>query len=98
MNRYQPSTPRIALGFVAVVAAAINLGALVVLPAEVAEADAQIAAAVQGDLPHTDSSRATLAATDARARRHDLIARLVANVQDAGLMRLAAPVTTRSDR
>jgi hypothetical protein len=95
MKRYNPSIPRVALGVLAVTAAAINLGALVVLPAEVAEVDAQIAA--EADLPHTDAD-VSMAADDSRARRHELVARLVANVQNAGLMRLAGPLTTRSDR
>jgi hypothetical protein len=33
MNSYQPSTPRAALGSIAVVMAAITIGAMVVLPA-----------------------------------------------------------------
>jgi len=34
MNRYEPSTPRAALGFIAVAMATITMAALVVLPAE----------------------------------------------------------------
>jgi len=99
MKRYNPSIPRVALGLLAVAVAAANFGALVVFPAEMdlADTDAQMAAAREAQLPHTDSS-VSLAEGDSRARRHDLFARLVANVQSAGLMRLAGPLTTRSDR
>ena len=99
MKRYNPATPRIAFGAIAVATAALNFAVLVVLPAgvDVADADTQLAAANEAALPHTDSSRVALAA-DSRGRRHELIERLVANMQEAGLMRLAGPSTTRSDR
>ena len=99
MKRYKPTTPRIALGVIAVATAALNFAVLVMLPAgmDVADANEPIATAPEAALPHTDSGRAALAA-DARSHRHELIARLVTNMQDAGLMRLAGPATTRSDR
>ena len=40
MNRYKPSTPRAALGLTAVAMAAITMGTLVVLPAELDSAAA----------------------------------------------------------
>ena len=40
MNAYEPSTPRTALGLIAVAMAAITMGALVVLPAEFDSASA----------------------------------------------------------
>jgi hypothetical protein len=100
MKRYSPSIPRLALGLLAVAAAAINFGALVVFPAEMdlADAEAQTLAAREAELPHTDSGRVALADGDSRQRRHETFERLVANVQSAGLMRLAGPFTTRSDR
>ena len=101
MNRYTLTTPRVTLGAMAVAMAALNFAVLIVLPAQAgfAPADLQVAVAAEPSLPHTDSGRAALATADVRGRRHDIIARLVANVQDAGLMRLAGPLTTsRSDR
>ena len=40
MNRYEPSTPRVALGSIAIAMAAITMGALVVLPAQLEAANA----------------------------------------------------------
>jgi hypothetical protein len=40
MNGYEPSTPRAALGLIAVAMAAITMGALVVLPAKLDSLDA----------------------------------------------------------
>jgi hypothetical protein len=98
MNRYDPSTPRVALGATAVAAAALTLGVLVLLPVELSTAGSVTLAAASANEPHVDTGRATLAATDAQARRHELVARLITNVQDAGLLRLAGSRTTRSDR
>jgi len=41
MNRYEPSTPRAALGLIAVAMAAVSLAALVVLPAELETVNAE---------------------------------------------------------
>jgi hypothetical protein len=51
MNRYEPSTPRAALGLAAVAMAAVTLTALVVLPAELdsLSADPYMQSAAQGD-------------------------------------------------
>ena len=98
MNRYDPLTPRVALGATAAAAAALTLGVLVLLPAELSTASVDSLAAASANEPHVDTGRATLAAADARVRRHELIARLITNVQDAGLLRLAGSRTTRSDR
>lgn len=100
MNRYRLSTPRAALAAAAVAVAAVNFALLVVLPAQAdrAQPDGHVAAARESALPHTDSGRAAVALAGPRGRRHELIARIVTDMQDAGLMRLAGPLTTRSDR
>ena len=44
MDSYQPSTPRTALGLIAVAMAAITIGALVVLPAKLDSVNADVVA------------------------------------------------------
>ena len=88
MNRYQPSHPRMAFGFVALAAAALNFGALVAWPAHVAAADAAATTLAAAAEPHVDSGRIALVA-QARARRHDLIAGAVGAVEHATTLRLA---------
>jgi len=60
MNRYEPSTPRAALGLTAVGMAAVTLAALVVLPAELETVNAatslQAAARADDNGPHRSTS------------------------------------------
>ena len=88
MKRYEPSHPRLAFGVGAVAAAAITLGSLVLLPAQLEAAGPDTTSIVASAEPHVDSGRD--AALDARARRHDLIARAIGAVEHAAGLRLAA--------
>ena len=87
MNRYKPSHPRFAFGLGAVAAAALTLGSLVVLPAEVEATDFPAAAVVATAEPHVDAGHP--AAVVARERRHELVARAIGAVESAGKLRFA---------
>jgi hypothetical protein len=70
----------------AVLAAALNIGGLVVLPAQLETVDASADPVAMAE-PHVDSDRAPQMARASRERRHDLIARAIMN--DTGRVRFA---------
>jgi len=92
MNRYQPQAPRVAFGVAAVAAAAITLGPLVALPAQMDTMESPLATGgptlLAAQEPHVDSGSVSRA-VDARARRHELLARAMGAVEHAANLRLA---------
>ena len=86
MNRYAPSKPRMAFATIAVLAAALDIGALVVLPAKLETVDAGAEPVATAE-PHVDSDRPAVMAREARERRHDLVARAIMN--DTGSVKFA---------
>jgi hypothetical protein len=92
MNRYQPSSPRLAFGVAAVAAAAITLCTLVAVPALIDGTGTALASTAAPTTvaaePHVDTDSVTRIA-EARARRHDLFARAIGAAEHATELRLA---------
>lgn len=82
MNRYAPSRPRAFFAMLATALAALNFAVLVALPVtlDLRDAEAGPATLVSVEQPHVDSGMLALEqARAARERRHELVARGVAN-------------------